>query len=55
MRQKVYCIGTDGWQMAYRFPYAVPSGTRVPQWALIDITVRLLRFIRWQHIHSTFH
>jgi hypothetical protein len=38
-RQKIYCIGTDE-QMACRFPNPVPSGTRVPQWALIDITVR---------------
>jgi hypothetical protein len=22
------------------FPYPVPTGTRVPQWALIDVTVR---------------
>jgi hypothetical protein len=26
--------------MACRFPNPIPSGTRVPQWALIDITVR---------------
>ena len=29
--------------MACRFPNPIPSGTRVPQWALIDITVR--RFV----------
>ena len=30
--------------MACRFPNPVPSGTRVPQWALIDITVRCYVF-----------
>jgi hypothetical protein len=30
--------------MACRFPNPVPSGTRVPQWALIDITVRCCVF-----------
>ena len=43
-RQKIYCIGTDEEQMACRFPNPVPSGTRVPQWALIDITVRCYVF-----------
>jgi hypothetical protein len=30
--------------MACRFPNPIPSGTRVPQWALIDITVRCYVF-----------
>jgi hypothetical protein len=39
-RQKIYCMALTEGQMACRFPNPVPSGTRVPQWALIDITVR---------------
>ena len=31
--------------MACRFPNPIPSGTRVPQWALIDITVRCYAFL----------
>jgi hypothetical protein len=38
--RKIYTIGTDKEKMACRFPNAIPSGTRVPQWALLDITVR---------------
>ena len=31
----------------HSFPNAVPEGTRVPQWALIDVTVRCcLSFMR---------
>ncbi len=30
--------------MACRFPNPVPSGTRVPRWALIDVTVRCYVF-----------
>jgi hypothetical protein len=30
--------------MACRFPNPIPSGTRVPQWALIDVTVRCYVF-----------
>jgi hypothetical protein len=26
--------------MTVRFPNPIPSGTRVPQWALLDVTVR---------------
>jgi len=31
-------FGIDG-VMGHSFPNAVPSGTRVPQWALRDVTV----------------
>jgi hypothetical protein len=27
-------------QFASRFPNPIPSGTRLPQWALLDVTVR---------------
>jgi hypothetical protein len=27
-------------QLAHSFPNPVPAGTRVPQWALLDVTVR---------------
>ena len=43
-RQKIYHVGTDEGQMVCRFPNPVPSGTRVPQWALLDITVRCYVF-----------
>jgi hypothetical protein len=43
-RQKIYYVGTDEEQMACRFPNPVPLGTRVPQWALLDITVRCYVF-----------
>jgi hypothetical protein len=41
-RQKleIYGIGIDEGQMACRFPNPIPSGTRVPRWALLDVTVR---------------
>ena len=39
-RQKIYRIGTDEGGITCSFPNPIPSGTRVPQWALIDVTVR---------------
>ena len=42
-------------QMALRFPNPVPSGTRVPHWALLDVTVRCyVMFDGWECSHSTF-
>ena len=38
--------------MARRFPHPIPSGTRVPQWALIDITVRCYVFLQLKCIHN---
>jgi hypothetical protein len=53
-RQKIYCIVSDEGQMTCRFPNPIPSGTRVPQWALIDITVCCYVFLLWQRIHNIF-
>jgi hypothetical protein len=33
--------------MACRFPNPIPSGTRVPQWALIDVTVRFYVYFNY--------
>ena len=43
-RLKIHCFEIDTVQMACRFPNAIPSGTRVPQWALLDVTVRCYVF-----------
>ena len=43
-RRKLYCIGTDKGQTTHSFPNPIPSGTRVPKWALLDITVRCYVF-----------
>jgi hypothetical protein len=37
-QQKTYCESHCNWLAG--FPNPVPSGIRVPQWALIDVTVR---------------
>ena len=31
--------------LAHSFPNPIPDGTRVPHWALLDITVRLYQFV----------
>ena len=43
MRLKTYCLDID-MGMARRFPNPIPLGTRVPQWALLDVTVRCYVF-----------
>lgn len=40
--------------MARRFPNAIPSGTRVPQWALLDVTVRCYVFFFDGNVFTAF-
>lgn len=39
--------------MTCRFTNPLPLGIRVPQWALIDVTVRCYVFFNGKGIHST--
>ena len=53
-RLKIYCFEIDTVKMARRFPNAIPSGTRVPQWALLDVTVRCYVFFLDGNVFTAF-